>query len=107
MSTEERKAFWSQHLMTWKSSGQTAKKYCEENSIDATMFSKWKRRLYYQANRQKKEKTSFSKVKVDLSTSHTVDKSVRIELIFPNGIKLSSSAWPPAEILKSYREVLA
>jgi len=40
----KRQDFWSVHIKSWKSSGQSQSEYCRRNNLDINLFSKWKHR---------------------------------------------------------------
>jgi len=104
------KSFWQEHIKQQKSSGQTITRYCREHGLSAQALynhrSKFKKRSKVSTP---KTADSFNSqmVKVALPTTDQACSSLgTIELHLSDRIKIISSDWPPAEVLKSYREVL-
>ena len=74
MITAERKEQWLRHLETWKSSGQSANRYCIENDINKNSFRYW-------IDRDKgklKKKKSF--VKLNIPRPSPVKESTEISI---------------------------
>ena len=43
-SQEQREKFWKQHLLDWRSSGQSQVEYCRQHGLSSKTFGYWKRK---------------------------------------------------------------
>jgi len=92
---EEKISFWGKHLEACKVSGLSQKKYCEKNAISYWNFKTWYSKLKTELV---SEQNKFIKIK---SGGTDMAYSGKIELIFPNNIKIIVEESIPENSLKN------
>lgn len=90
---------WREIIERQAVSGLSIRGFCREEKVDEAGFYFWRKRLRDQAHPNSQD---FIKV-----ASFPAQNLSEIELRFNDRLILKSSDWPPAEILKTYLDVLA
>jgi len=79
-------------ILAWEASGISQAKFLHQRGIAKSTFGYWRKKYMREKNTAKK-KRSFIPVKVDVSDSKPVTTTSPdlIELIYPNGVRLTCS----------------
>lgn len=86
MTTEEKSAYWRQHVESWKNSGLSQRDYCNQNALAFSSFGYWRNRL----------KTDGAVGKL---IPINVSRSAAITVYLPCGVRIETPLHGLAEIL--------
>lgn len=79
----------------WKTSSMTQKQFCAHYNIKLATFSYWVGR-YRRAEHSEQDDAGF--VRIQDQTTFTSQNKTAIELIYPNGVRLTLNAADPGHI---------
>ena len=82
MGKRHTRDYWENHYRLFLESGLSQKEYCNQNQISFFSFNPWKRRL-------DKLKLNESMQEIPIKLISEKNRKERIEIIFPNKIKIS------------------
>jgi len=99
--SEERINFWTDHILSWESSGLSQSEYSRQNNIDFSLFSKWKIRLKKNGNNKA---ANFIEVKTGLPYNLNAEKD--IILVIKNIYKIKIKPDFNKECLKNLLSII-
>jgi hypothetical protein len=79
---EERSAYWSPHVERWKSSGVSAKRFCQDNELPYWQFLYWSKELRQQERGA--APSAFTRVVPVADTA----ASQGLHVTLPNGVRI-------------------
>jgi hypothetical protein len=95
----QRPVFWQAHINGWRASGLSIDRYCAQNGISKTSFSKWRRRLAIDAPAKRSRTPSFVQAVV-------IEPATGLAELSPNRPPSPSTPIRPAEPRKDMVPVI-
>ena len=81
MTTEQRRAFWSEKMAAWKASGLSGQAFCQQHELTYHQFGYWRRKL------QDQEQAPSGFARVVAATGAAPSTGLRVSL--PSGLSIS------------------
>jgi hypothetical protein len=94
VSGTDQESYWKERVESWKASGLTRKEYCEKEGVDLTKF-------LYRLTRYGKRTQGVNFTEVSLGTGKGGLGISGLQVLLPNGIRLSLGGEPSSEFLES------
>ena len=98
-SRKQQAKFWQGHVYRQRESGLSIAKYCRQQGLALSSFSYWRAKA---KNFSSQTTGTFTKIRLPKVQEPALRFDVEIELA--SGIRLRSSVWPPASVLRAYAE---
>lgn len=87
MNTQDKSAYWQQHIESWKKNGLSQRDYCKQHELTFSSFGYWRNRL-------KASDTTASKL-IPVSVS----RPASVNIYLSSGIRIEAPLHGLAEIL--------